>query len=145
MCVRDHVHQLPRFEPGGSCKHHQKNAVLHHVPVARSQHVLAALVQNSVERIAAHVERHRVGARVQMHIFEIFHIVHMRDDAAACGRMFQVVQDLVYLIENAFAKFVFFPQLIAVRLTDRAAPVRPTVPDMAGQIVNVIAFFLPDP
>ena len=59
--------------------------------------------------------------------------------------MFKVVNHAIDLIEVAFFVAVFYAELITVRLADRAVCVRPRIPDMRREIVNVIALFLPDP
>jgi hypothetical protein len=50
--VRNDVHQLAGLEPADLRHHVDQHRVLHHVPVVRRQHILTALVQNGVERIA---------------------------------------------------------------------------------------------
>ena len=145
MGVGDDVHQFARLQPCRPREHHQEDAVLHHVPVARRQHILAALVQNAVEGVPRDVEGHGIGARVQVHVFEVRHVVHVRDDAAAGGGMLQIIQHFVHLVELPFREIVLDAQLIAVRLADAAALVRPAVPDMRREIADVVALLLPDP
>ena len=143
--IGNDVHEFPRLQTAGAGEHHEQYAVLHHVPVARREHILAALVENAVERVARHVERHRIGAGIQVHVFEVGHVVHVRDDAAAGGVVFEVVKHLVDLVELPFRKGIFQPELVAVRLVDRTRFVCPTVPYVRREIVNVVALFLPDP
>ena len=145
MRIRDNVDKLPCLQSARAGKHHQKNAVLHDIPVACRQHILAALVQYAVEGVPRNVKSHRVRAGIQVHIFQICNVVHMRKDPAAGGIVFQIVQNLVYLIELPFRELIFYAQLVAVCLADAARFIRPAVPDMRRKIVDVIALFLPDP
>ena len=145
MRVGDDVHQLPRFQPARPREHHQQDRILHDVPVARREHILAALVEDAVEGVARHVEGHGIGAGIQVHLFKVGDVVHMRDDAAARRVVFKVVQHLVYLVELPFREGILYAELIPVRLADGAAFVRPAVPDMGGKVMDIVALFLPDP
>ena len=80
-----------------------------------------------------------------MHLFKVGNVVHVRDDAAARGIVFQIIQHFVHLVEPAFGEIVLYAELVAVRLADGAAPVRPAVPDMRRKVVDVVALLLPDP
>ena len=73
--IGDHMHQLAGLESCDLGHHVHQHSILHHVPVVGGQHVLAALVQNGVERIAADIECHGIGARIQRHLVQIFKIV----------------------------------------------------------------------
>ena len=57
----------------------------------------------------------------------------------------EVEQHSVHLVELALGIDVLNAQLIAVRLTDGAVLIRPAVPDMALEIMDIIALLLPDP
>ena len=59
--------------------------------------------------------------------------------------MLQVVEHAVHLIEHSFFILVLHAELVAVGLADAAALVRPRVPDVGGEVVDVVALFLPDP
>ena len=59
--------------------------------------------------------------------------------------MLQVVEHAVHLIEHPLFILVLHAELVAVGLADAAALVRPGIPDVGGEVVDVIALFLPDP
>ena len=59
--------------------------------------------------------------------------------------MLQVPEHLVHLIHVPLGIVVLDPQLIAVGLADGAVFIRPGIPDAGPQIVDVVAFCLPDP
>ena len=65
--------------------------------------------------------------------------------SAACGVVLQIVQRTVNLIEHTFLITVLNSQLIAVRLADRTRFVRPAVPNVTVEFVNIVALFLPYP
>ena len=122
-----------------------QHGVLHHVPVVGGQHILAPLVQNGVERMAGDVEGHGVGAGVQRHLVQVLEVVDIGQDAAAGGVVLQVVQHPVHLVHLPLGILVLHRQLIAVGLADGAVLVRPAVPDVAPQVVDVVGLLLPDP
>ena len=76
---------------------------------------------------------------------EIAAVVEVGHDAAGRGVVFQVVEHPVHLIELPFLVNCLFGELIAVRLADGAALVRPAVPDVRIEIADVVALLLPDP
>ena len=43
------------------CHHHQKHGVLAYIPVVGGKHILAALIENTVQGIAGNIKGHRVG------------------------------------------------------------------------------------
>ena len=143
--VRNDVHQLAGLESADLRHHVDQHRVLHHVPVVRRQHILTALVQNGVERIARHVEGHGVGAGIERHFMQVGKIVEVRQDAPRGRIMLQVIEHAIHLIEHPLFILVLHAELVAVGLADAAALVRPRVPDVGGEVVDVIAFFLPDP
>ena len=69
--VGDDVDQLPGHQAGDLGQHVHQHAVLHHVPVVGRQHVLAALVEDGVEHVAADVEGHGPGAGVEGHLVQV--------------------------------------------------------------------------
>ena len=115
------------------------------MPVVGGQHVLTALVEDGVQRVAGHVERHGIGAGVQSHLMEILEVVEIGENTAAGRVVLQVVQHPIHLIHLALRVLVLHPQLIAVGLADGAAFVGPAVPDIAPQVVDIVGFLLPDP
>ena len=66
--IGNHVDELARNKAADLGQHVHQNRVLHHILVVCSQHVLGPLVQNRIERVAADVECHAVGARIQCHL-----------------------------------------------------------------------------
>ena len=145
MGVGDDVDQLAGLQTGHLRHHVDQHAVLHHVPVVGGQHVLAALVQDGVEGMSGDVERHGVSAGVQGHLVEVLKVVDVGEDTAAGGVVLQVVQHAVYLIHLALGVLVLYCQLIAVGLADGAGLIRPAVPDVATQVVDIVGLLLPDP
>ena len=47
--ARDDVHQFPCLQSGYLGQHVQENGILHHVPAAGGEHILAALIQDPIE------------------------------------------------------------------------------------------------
>ena len=72
-------------------------------------------------------------------------VVDIGEDAAAGGIVLQVIQHPIHLIHLPLGVLVLHRQLVAVGLADAATLIRPGVPDVGGKLVDVIAFFLPDP
>ena len=66
-------------------------------------------------------------------------------DPSAVRVVLQIIQHAVYLIELPFGILMLDAQLIAICLADAALFICPGIPDMAGKIVDIIGFFLPDP
>ena len=64
--------------------------------------------------------------------------INIRHDPAAVRIVFQVIENTVYLIHHSFFIFMLHLHLISVGLTDRACLIRPAVPDMTVQVMNVI-------
>ena len=59
--------------------------------------------------------------------------------------MLQVIQHAVHLVEHALGVLVLHAQLIAVGLADGAGLIRPLIPDVPAQVVDVVRLLLPDP
>ena len=131
--------------------HHQQNGVLAHIPVVRGQNVLAALVENHVERrlvilrALRHVIRHAVGARIQVHLGQIAKHVRIGHNAATIRRVLKVVQHAVHLVKVTLGIMAFLANLIPVGLADGTGLVGPLIPDMAVEVMHVIGLLLIDP
>ena len=145
MAVGNHMNQLPGLKPGYLGDHGQQHGVLHHIPSVGGQHILRTLVQNAVQGVSRHVKRHGVGAGVKRHLAQVVVVVEVGHNAPGCGIVLQVPEHLVHLIHIPLGVVVLHPQLIAVSLADGPSPVRPRVPHMAVQVVDIIGLFLPDP
>ena len=137
--------QLPRYQAGDLGQHVHQGGVLHHVPAVGGEHILAALVQDGVEGPARDIEGHGIGAGVQGHLVQVVVVVEIGQDTPGGRVMLQVVEHPVHLVELPLGVAVLHPQLVAVGLSDTAAPVGPGVPDVAVQIMDIVGFFLPDP
>ena len=122
-----------------------EHGVLHDVPVVRRERVLAALVEDGVERVARDVERHRVRAWIERHLVQILERINIRQDAAGGRVVLQVVEHAVHLVEFTLGILVLDAELVAVGLADRAGLVGPLVPNMAVEIMHVIGLLLIDP
>ena len=59
--------------------------------------------------------------------------------------MSEVIEHAVDLIEHTLLVLVLDAKLIAVGLADGTGFVRPGVPDVGGEVVDVVGLFLPDP
>ena len=59
--------------------------------------------------------------------------------------MLQIPEDLVHLIHIPFGIVMLDPELVPVGLADGAVLIRPRVPDAGPELVDVVAFGLPDP
>jgi len=145
------VQQLAGNHIDGLRNHHEQNGVLAHVPVVRGQNVLAALVENHVERrfvilrALRHVICHAVGARIQVHLGQVAEHIGVRHDATAIRRMLKVVQHAVHLVKVALGIMALLANLVSVSLTDGAGLVSPLVPNMAVEVMDVIGLLLIDP
>ena len=122
-----------------------QHGILHHVPVVGGQHVLAALVQDGVEGVAGDVERHGVGAGIQVHLVEVLEVIEIGHDPAGGGVVLEVIKHPVHLVHLPLGVDVLDAQLIAVGFADGTGLVGPLVPDMGVEIMDVVGFFLPDP
>ena len=71
--------------------------------------------------------------------------VNVRHDAAAEGIVLQVVEHAIHLIHHAFLVLMLHAELISIGLADGAVRVRPLIPNVAVQIMNVVGLLLPDP
>ena len=60
--------------------HVEQDRVLGDSPTIGRQHVLTALVQDSIQRIAADIEGHGIGAWIQGHLAKIMMIVQVGHD-----------------------------------------------------------------
>ena len=145
MGVRDHVDQFAGHQAADLGQHVDQHRVLHYIPVVGGQHVLAPLVQNGVEDIPGDVEGHGPGAGVQIHLMEILVVVKTGEDAAGGGVVLQVIQHPVHLVHLPFGILVLDGELIAIGLADGAVRIRPLIPDVAVQVVDVVGLLLPDP
>ena len=150
MGIRDHMHELAHLHITHLGKHMKQYGILAYIPVICRQHVIGALVQDSVKRqpvappLLGHIKRHTVGAGIQIHLMEILMHVDIRHNPPAVRIMLQIVDHPVYLIEHPLFILVLYSHLIAIGFSDRAF-IRPAVPNVALQIVNIIGLFLPDP
>ena len=145
MAVGDDVYQFAGLQTGHLGHHMGQYGVLHDVPAVCGEHILTALVQNGVQGVAGHVERHRVGAGIQGHFAQVVVVINIGKDAAASGVVLQIPQHLVHLVHVALRIVVLYPQLIAVGFADGAVLIGPGVPDPGAQVVDVVALGLPDP
>ena len=59
--------------------------------------------------------------------------------------MLEVIEHAVDLVEHALLVLVLDAKLIAVGLADAACFIRPGVPDVGREVVDVVGLFLPDP
>ena len=137
--------KLARLQAGDLGHHQGEHGILHHVPVVGGQHILAALVEDGVELVAADVEGHGIGAGVERHLAQIGKGVDVGHDAAGGGVVLEIPEHLVHLVHVPLGIVVLHAQLIAVSLADGAVLVRPGVPDPGAQVVHVVALLLPDP
>ena len=72
-------------------------------------------------------------------------VVQAGEDPAGGGVVLQIPQHLVHLVHVPLGIVVLHPQLIAVCLSDGARLIRPGVPDMAVQVMDIVGLLLPDP
>ena len=85
-----------------------------------------------------HVKGHAVGTGIQVHLVQILMHINVRHDPAGKGIVLEVIDHAVHLIEHSFLILMLYTQLIAVCLADAAVLIRPLVPDMAVQVVDVV-------
>ena len=85
MGVGDDMDQLSGHQAADLGEHVDQHRVLHHVPVVGGQHILAALVQDGVEHVAGDIERHGVGAGIEVHFVQILKIVDVGEDPPGGG------------------------------------------------------------
>ena len=64
---------------------------------------------------------------------------------AAGGIIFKVINNPVYLVKHTLFVFMFYTKLVTISFADRAVFISPLVPDVASEIFNIVAFFLPYP
>ena len=71
--------------------------------------------------------------------------INIRHNPPAEGIIFQIVDNSVHLIHHAF--FILMPdsQLIAIGFSYGTVLVRPFIPYMAVQVMDIIGFLLPYP
>ena len=143
--IRDDMDQLPRLQTGHLGHHVKQHRVLHHIPAVGSEHILRSLVQDPVQGVPADIECHGVGAGVQGHLAQVVVVVQAGEDPAGGGVVLQIPQHLVHLVHVPLGIVVLHPQLIAVCLSDGARLIRPGVPDMAVQVMDIVGLLLPDP
>ena len=79
--VGDDMHQLACLKSRDLCEHVGERRILADVPVVRRKHVLAALVQNGVQRVPGDVEGHGVGTGVERHLVQVLKVVDAGQDA----------------------------------------------------------------
>ena len=72
-------------------------------------------------------------------------VVEVRQDAAGGGVVLEVIEHPVHLVHVPLGIVVLHGQLIAVGLADGAGLVRPGVPDVGAEVVDIVGLFLPDP
>ena len=151
MGIRDHMHELAHLHIAHLGKHMKQYGILAYIPVICRQHVIRALVKNSVKRqpvaslLLGHIKRHTVGAGIQIHLMEILMHVDIRHNPPAVRIMLQIVDHPVYLIKHPLFILVLYSHLIAIGFSDQAVFIRPAVPNVAVQFVNIIGLLLPDP
>ena len=71
--------------------------------------------------------------------------INVGHDAAGKRIVFQIVDYPVHLVHHAFLILVLDSELIAVCLADGAVLIRPFIPDVAVQVMNVVGLLLPYP
>ena len=71
--------------------------------------------------------------------------VDVGNNSTAVWGVLEVVQHLVYLVHVPFGVVTFYAKLVTIRFADGASFVRPTIPNVTVQIVDVVALFLPNP
>ena len=72
-------------------------------------------------------------------------VIEVGHDPPGVWVVLQIVEHPVHLVEHPFGILVLDSQLIAVGLADGAVLIGPGVPDMAGEVVDVVGLLLPDP
>ena len=128
-----------------------QNRILAHIPVIGCQYILRALIENTVQsqHIAVlffcHIKRHAISAGIQIHLMEILMYIEIGHNPAAVRIVFQVINHPVHLIHHSFLILMLYTHLVTIGFADGTAFVRPAVPDVAFQFMDVIGFLLPDP
>ena len=151
MGVGDHMQQLAGNHIDRLRNHHQQDGVLAHIPVVRGQNVLAALVENHVERrlvvlrALRDVIGHAVRARIQVHLGQVAKHIRVGHDAATVRCVLKIVQHSVHLVEIALGIMALLANLVPVGLADGAGLVGPLIPNMAVEVMDVIGLLLIDP
>ncbi len=145
MSVRYDVDELACFQSRYLSEHFKKNGVLSDVPVVGDEHILTALIEDTVEGIAGDVESHRIGARIKIHLVKILEIVDIGHYSTGGRIIFEVKKDSVDLIELALFILMFDAQLIAVSLADGAVFSYPLIPDMRMKVGDSVGLLLPYP
>ena len=145
MAVCNHMDQFPRLQAGHLSHHVGQQGILDHVPVVGGEHILAPLIQNGVQGMSRHIERHGIGTGVQVHLVEILKIIDIGQDPPGSRVVLQIVEHPVHLVKHPLFVLVLDPQLVAVGLADGAVRTGPLIPDMAAQVRDPVGFLLPDP
>ena len=149
--IGDHVHEFSGNHVVDLCDHHKKDGVLADIPVVCRQHVLAPLIQKHIERRTVFVRLLRdvvgdgVGARVQVHFREVGEHIGVRHDPSGIRSLAEVKKDLVHLVEVALGITRLHADLIAVGLADGAVFIRPFIPNMGIEVMDIVGLSLVDP
>ncbi|MPN45761.1 hypothetical protein SDC9_193332 [bioreactor metagenome] len=138
MGVGDDMDELADSQAADLRHQVDKHGVLRDVPGIGDEHVLRALVEDGAEPVVDDIERHAVGARVEVHLMQVGVVVDVGHDAPALGIVAQVKQHTVHLVEEALAVDVLDAELVAVGLADRAVGASPAVPDAAAQVGDAV-------
>ena len=151
MRIRDHMDKNPRHHVRNLRDHHQKKRILGNVPVVRSQNIVGPLVQHSIEHqlpvspLLCDVERHAVGAWVEVHLMEILMHIEVRQDPPAERIVSEVIEHTVGLIKQSLLIDMLHAHLVAICFPDGTVLIRPLIPDVAVEIMHVVRLPLPDP
>ena len=151
MGICDHVHQFASFHTAHLCEHVNQHSILTHIPVVRSQHILRTLIQNSVQGkhvtvfFFGHIERHAVRARIEVHLMQVLMYIQIRHDSPAVRIILQIVNHPVRLIHHSLFILMFHTHLVSVCFPDRSIFIRPAVPDMTPEFIDIVGLLLPDP
>ena len=76
---------------------------------------------------------------------QVLVVVQTGEDPPGRGIVFQVVEDPVHLVHLTLRVLVLDPQLVAIGLANGASIIRPSIPDVGTQVVDVVGLLLPDP
>ena len=151
MCVRDHVDKFPCLHTAHLRKHMQQHRILTHIPIICSEHILRTLIQDPVQDQAlcpflpGHIEGHAISAGIQIHLVQILMYIQIRHDPAAVWMILKVIDHPVDLVKHPLLICMLHSHLVTVCFPDRTLFVRPAVPDMALQVMDVVGLPLPDP
>lgn len=149
--IGDHVDHESRLQAGAMRHHDDQHGVLADVPVIGDHDVVGALVDDGVQVeilrlvVVSDVEGHTVHTRTQVHRVQVFMTVHVGQDGPAHGTVRQVMENSLHLVAPGVAVAGLLADLVTVGLTDAAALIRPGVPDVGIQVVDVIGALLVDP